>query len=365
MDTKQNTAGEILDFRTFIMKFYPAYEMAGENLKTISQLNLWANRSELFNSMEPGWHIDRGILLSGPVGVGKDEMFRLLRGYLEYLSSPYKYKFKVVWEFARPFMKDGYECFDEQTGNIYYEELALTDEITGQPNREIVNHFGTKILIGSEIINVRYKVFKNTGWQTHFSTNLNEDQLERVYGSRCISRLNEMCNIVFMTGKDRRGKVDPEFKINKNKPQIVQQQTMPAEIEAENKRILDGGYKIYFETGEFPPDIYFFYDAMVAFGVQVATEQDMQVYMDDAGRTYFEDILTSRKDSEERSKTKRDYKWKTARATAVKKYFDLLQSKGAQTIFGVVSVDMDAVIKGKEDSSTEPSTGRRNDASSL
>jgi len=86
------------------------------------------------------------------------------------------------------------------------------------------------------------------------------------------------------------------------------------------------------------------------------------VYMDDADRSYFEDIFTSRKDSEERLKTKKDYKWKTARATAVKKYFELLKSKGAQTIFGVVSVDVNALIQKKEDNSTEPSTERRNDA---
>ena len=358
-----------MDFREFIIKFFPSFQIDEKNEKTIFHLGLWADRNEEFNSLEPGWHIDRGILLSGPVGVGKDETFRMLRQYLEFLKSPYRFKFRIVWEFARPYMKDGYECFSEEmVGNLYYEELALTDEITGQPTREIVNHFGTKILIGSEIINFRYNIFKNTGYQTHFSTNLNEDQLEKVYGARCFSRINEMCNIVFLQGKDKRGLIEPKFKKNLNQPPPpVSQIDLAPQVISENKRILDCGYTHYIKTGNFPNDIHFYYDALVGFGVQVCTQQELQSYMDDSEAHYFGHMMMSRQTPEEKEQDKRNFKWKEARDIAVKTYFNLLKSQDAKSIFGIVSVNIDAIIKPvvadkKDDSSDNPQTERRNEA---
>ena len=350
------------------MNFFPSFQIDEKNTEAIRRLGLWADRNEEFNGLEPGWHIDRGLLLSGPVGVGKDETYRMLRQYLEFLKSPYRFKFRVVWEFARPYMKEGYECFsDEMIGNLYYEELALTDEITGQPTREIVNHFGTKILIGSEIINFRYNIFKNTGYQTHFSTNLNEDQLEKVYGARCLSRLNEMCNIFFLQGKDRRGLIDPKFKKNLNQPPPpVSQVDLAPQVIAENKRILDCGYAHFIETRGFPADIHFYYDALVGFGVQVCTAQELQAYMDESVSDYYGDLMILRKSPEEKEQAKRTFKWKAAREKAVKNYYELLKSQDAKSIFGQVSVNVDALVRPvvtemKDDSRSNPQTERRNE----
>ena len=347
MDTAKKETIEILDFHSFIKNYFPAYRFDGHNTKIIQKLGQWASRDSRFNDPDQGWHLDRGILISGSVGVGKDEIFRLLRKYLGYLRSPYAYGSKVVWEFARPFQKDGYECFNEQTGNIYYEELALTDELTGQPTREFVNHFGTKILIGSEIINVRYKVFKDTAWQTHFSTNLNEEALQKINGQRCMSRLYEMCNFMILAGSDRRGKIIPEFKSNKNAPPVA---PAPSEldpaIEAENKALLEGGYTFFLETGDMPSDTSIIYNVLCAYGVQVATEDQLRDLMAAVEPQFVYDAGIKRTVNErDRAEKKKEFIWIKARENAVLMLYERLKLSGAKSIFGEREVNVSKEIK--------------------
>lgn len=346
MHTQVKETTDILDFTSFIKQYFPVFKFDGHNTKVVRQLGLWANRDTRFNDPEFGWHIDRGILISGKVGVGKDEMFRLLKKYLTYLRSPYVFNSKVVWEFAKPFQKDGYECFMEQTGNIYYEELAMTDELTGQATREFVNHFGTKILIGSEIINIRYKVFKDTAWQTHFSTNLNEDELKAIYGERCISRLAEMCNFISLNGVDHRGKVVPEFKGNKNQPPVPPApKELDPEIEMENKRILEGGYQLFSETGDMPPDASLIYNVLIAYGVSVCTEDELRAYMENVAPNFALPVTSHRQTEGEKEKEKKRFIWRSAREIAVKDFYTKLKAAGATSIFGIRDVNVDQTIK--------------------
>lgn len=341
MDASQKENKELLDFTSFIKNYFPTYQIDGNNSKLITQIGLWAIRFEEFNKMEDGWHIDRGLLISGPVGAGKDELFRLLRKYISYLGSPYGYGSKVVWEFAKPFMKDGYDCFNEQTGNIYYEELALTDEATGQPTREFVNHFGTKILIGSEIINVRYNVFKNYGYQTHFSTNLNEDELEKVYGKRCMSRLYEMCNFMVLSGKDRRGRVDPEFKSNKNKPVTPNSRETTIEEHFENKQMLEREYKQYCETGSVSELVSLNYDLLLTYGCKLEIQKDVErstkfLLL----QREYTPAIGAKLTNSEREREQNYYAWGQLKKISVISFYSQLKQSGAKSIFNDVEVNL-------------------------
>ncbi len=348
MHTDKKTAPEILDFASFIKEYFPAFQIDGNNATVIANLGLWATRNPKFNGKEDGWHIDRGILLFGPVGVGKDELFRLLRSYLSYLRSPYGYGFKVVWEFARPFQKDGYECFQEDAGNIYYEELGLTDEHTNQPTREFVNHFGTKILIGAEIINLRYKIFKNTAWQTHFSTNLNETQLAETYGSRCMSRLYEMCNIIAVTGKDRRGQVIPEFKTNKNNPGVPLAREASVDEKKENIASMEQHYQDFLAGKEPTTNLSLVYVMLVAYGVQVATDEELRMFMEQAAERYAgDDPSLVRKTVRDREEAKRVKIWEVGRRDAVIMFFQRMKAGGRVSIFGETEVRLGLIAEDK------------------
>lgn len=340
MDTNNSTNSELLDFHSFIKKFYPAYEIDGHNLRTIQNIGLWANRDKKFNGIEPGWHIDRGIILSGPVGVGKDELMRKLRKYLSYLRSPYGYGSKVVWHFAKPFTKDGYACFQEDKGNIYYEELGLTDERTGKPTREYVQHFGNTLTLGNEIVTIRYDVFKQEGWQSHFSTNLSEQQLEDIYGNRCLSRLNEMCNFMVLTGSDRRGRVDPVFLKNRNNPAPPPPRETTVDEHMQNKRVLEAEYKQFCELGTVSEVASINYYTLVSYGCQVCTDDEMREFMESVAPEYKETQTLHKKSQNEQEANKKAYVWDKARTFAVKYFYNKMKNAGAKTIFDIVDVNL-------------------------
>jgi hypothetical protein len=348
MDTTGKQTTETLDFVEFIKKYFTSYEVDGNNFTFLEKLGLWANRNPKFNGMQDGWHIDRGILISGPVGAGKDEIFKLLRRYISYLRSPYGFSSKVVWKFASEFTKDktGYMAFDqENTGNVYYEELALTDN-QGNPTREMVSHYGNRLLIGAEIITIRHKLFLETAYQTHFSTNLIEDDLEKVYGERCMSRLYEMCNFMFLQGKDRRGKVAPVFTKNKMMPSAPPPRQITVDEERENIKILEQHYIDFLQSKTPSTSLALVYNMLMAYGVQVSTEEEMRSLMDSVEFGYVSDDVTlARKSAREKEDAKRVKIWELSRKMAVELFFQKMKDHGAKSIFQEVDVRVDAIIR--------------------
>lgn len=338
MDTPIKTEPLILDFQSFIRKYFDWYEIDGFNTKTIHKLGLYANRDKKFNGMESSWHIDRSILLYGNPGTGKDELFRLLNQYYKYLRSPYVFSHKVVWKFAEPFAtKDiGYKCFSEEgLGNRYYEELALTDENTGLPTREMVQNFGNKILIGAELVHLCYNSWKHEGWMAHFSTNIRkEDDLRDIYGERIFSRLKEMCNFMPLIGKDRRSEVEPVFIKNRNQapgppppPELSRDEVM------ENKKVLELAYNFFLVNDDLPEGAALLYDCMVAYGVKICEDEKMRGIMEEVAPRYLGEGLTSRATASDKEKNKSRYVWEKSREIALLGYYELLKEKGCTSIF--------------------------------
>ena len=62
-------------FQEFIKHFFPEYIFDEASSQIVASLNMWANRDGAgFNQKSPGWHIDKGLLLVGPVGAGKTDL---------------------------------------------------------------------------------------------------------------------------------------------------------------------------------------------------------------------------------------------------------------------------------------------------
>lgn len=344
MDTTKKSPAHVLDFASFIKEYFTEYKFDAHNEKVIGQLGLWAIRSPKFNGMEHGWHIDRGILLMGVPGVGKDELMRLLRKYLSYLRSPYGYGHRIVWQYAKEFQKDkvGYSCFDGDKGNLYYEELALTDENTGEISREHVQHYGNKLLIGREIIQIRYNQFKDFGWQTHFSTNCNDEMLTKVYGERAMDRLYEMCNFIVVPGRSKRGVLAPTFIRNTN------QATPPAPRETtlneheENKRVLEMEYQKFLQDGTLSDNVQVNYYLLRSYNCDLGNDDDMRLLMELCEKNYLaplkRDYVPNKDDH------KRNWVWGEAMKMAVGNFYQKLKEGGSKSIFGEVSVNIDSVV---------------------
>ncbi len=359
---------EILDFTSFIKKYFDWYIVDALNSKILSQIGLWAARNPKFNNMEPGWHIDRALLIWGNPGSGKDEIFRLLNQYLRYLKSKYTFDHRIVWNFAGEFSsKDtgGYRVFaGEGKRNRYYEELALTDEQTGFPSREYVQHFGNKLLIGAELIHITHNAFKNYGVQSHFSTNLEEDKLKEVYGDRVYSRLKYMCNFMKLYGKDRRKEEVPVFLSNINQPPGPPPLREFSEYEVkESKMNLEQYYADFLEHKTPAINLSLVYNMLVAHGVQVATDDELRALMEECEEIYSEeDISKSRRTPSEKAADKKASIWERSKQISVNLFFQKLKDAGAKSIFGIVEVDVDEmireqVIEGKAQSLPQPMNG--------
>jgi len=135
-----------------------------------------------------GIDLEKGILLSGPVGCGKTSLMKLLR-YIVPLQRPYEMIpcRNVVF---------GFNCIGFKTIEDYgntkffcFDDLGI--EAAGR-------FYGKDLNVMGEILISRYDLYKQTkhNLKTHVTTNLNAEELEKLYGDRVRSRMRELFNLI-------------------------------------------------------------------------------------------------------------------------------------------------------------------------
>lgn len=175
---------------------YKNFEIERNDLELIFKLLCYAIRDEE-TCAKYGIDLTKGILLSGPVGCGKTSLMNLLNNF----NYPgYKYQVKGTLEISAEFNKDGF--------NIIYkygrrEKVLCLDDLGIEQN---MKYFGNECNTIGEILLHRYDMHINYGIVTHATTNLNSEELEKLYGSRVRSRLRSMFNLISFpaTTKDKR-----------------------------------------------------------------------------------------------------------------------------------------------------------------
>ena len=130
--------------------------------------------------------LNKGILLSGPVGCGKTSLMRLLRNMVPHFK-PYEVIPTRNITFA--FNNIGYKTI-EQFGN---NKFFCFDDLGVEP---IGKHFGKDCNVMGEVLLSRYDLFLKNKIKTHCTTNLNAQELEERYGNRVRSRMRQMFNLI-------------------------------------------------------------------------------------------------------------------------------------------------------------------------
>ncbi|MHA7943592.1 P-loop NTPase family protein [Formosa sp. 3Alg 14/1] len=148
------------------------------------------------NCVRLNMDLNKGILLSGPVGCGKTSLMKLLR-----LIVPHQKPYRIIpaRNVVFGFNHLGYKTIEDY-GDSHY---VCFDDLGVEP---LGRYYGKDCNVMGEIILSRYELFLNHKVKTHITTNLNAQELEERYGKRVRSRMRELFNLIaFETAsKDKR-----------------------------------------------------------------------------------------------------------------------------------------------------------------
>jgi DNA replication protein DnaC len=100
------------------------------------------------------------------------------------------YEVKSTLEIAAEFHKEGFQIIHRYGRR---ERAFCIDDLGIEQN---IKHFGNECNTIGDILLHRYDMHSNYGIITHATTNLNAEELEKLYGNRVRSRLRSMFNLI-------------------------------------------------------------------------------------------------------------------------------------------------------------------------
>ena len=140
-----------------------------------------------------GINLNKGILLTGPIGCGKTSLMNLMK-YLT--ATEHKFFVKPCRDISFEFIQDGYQIIHKYSiGKLYQSEprTYCFDDLGTENN---LKYFGNECNVMAEILLSRYDLFISKKLFTHITTNLSATEIEKHYGNRVRSRLREMVNLI-------------------------------------------------------------------------------------------------------------------------------------------------------------------------
>jgi len=132
--------------------------------------------------------INKGILLSGPVGSGKTSMMKLLR---HIVPTQRPYEMIPCRNVAFSFNHLGFKTIQDYGDTKFF----CFDDLGVEPAGRF---YGKDLNVMGEVLLSRYELYLQSKQKikTHVTTNLSADELEERYGHRVRSRMRELFNLI-------------------------------------------------------------------------------------------------------------------------------------------------------------------------
>jgi DNA replication protein DnaC len=180
----------------------PSFVVDASNQHVIEATAAYFSRDGLL-CQKQGISPQKGLFLSGPVGCGKTSMMQ----FFSNLFSRPRFRLIATRDIALSFAQEGFEVLEKYGRKSFikkpcsYGYQLLHDQPITYCFDDIgveqqSKYFGNEVNVMAEILLDRYEQYQRYGMITHMTSNLNAEEVEKLYGERLRSRLREMFNLI-------------------------------------------------------------------------------------------------------------------------------------------------------------------------
>jgi len=177
---------------------HPNFNITDQDWEIIKKLLAYFLENKAYAD-KYGIDLNKGLVLSGPIGCGKTSFFKIIHVLSQANFSKCKFRTHTCREVSFEFASKGIPTILDYSTKSFSDNdkskplIKLFDDLGAERS---IKHFGNEMNIMAEILISRYELFTSHKMLTYITTNLNASEIGQVYGDRVRSRIREMCNLI-------------------------------------------------------------------------------------------------------------------------------------------------------------------------